>query len=137
MLARYRVVVPVSISCPELISAAGDEMYVSSKELKTWRKKELNANINLCGLAGVTRPDMPLQALVDNLYLHNTIRNAQEKSIARYSLQKRLIDDGHSVTLAPVSLREIKISDPERHETLIGICQQRKANKKNDRTRLG
>ena len=130
MLARYRVVVPVSISCPELISAAGDEMYVSGKDLKKWREKELNANINLCGLAGVIRPGMPLQALVDNLYLHNTIRNAQEKSIARYSLQQRLIDDGHSVTLEPVSMREIKISDPDRHETLMGICQQRKANKK-------
>ena len=130
MLARYRVVVPVSISCPELISAAGDEMYVSGKDLKKWREKELNANINLCGLADVIRPGMPLQALVDNLYLHNTIRNAREKSIARYSLEQRLIDDGHSVTLEPVSMREIKISDPDRHETLMGICQQRKANKK-------
>ena len=126
MIARYRINVPLSIACPELINQVGDEINLSGKMLRKLRGEELTANIHFCGLSGKPRTETPLQSVVDNIYIHNTIRNGLEKSIARYSLQQRLIDDGHTVTLEAVSLRDIKKIDPDRYETLRGICQQLK-----------
>lgn len=126
MIARYRVVVPLSISCPELINQVGDEINLSGKILRKLRGEELAANVQFCGFSDKPRPDAPLQSVLDDIYIHNTIRNGLEKSIARYSLQQRLIDDGHTVTTEPVSLKEIKDVDPERYVTLRGICQRLK-----------
>jgi hypothetical protein len=126
MIARYRVVVPLSIACPELINQVGDEINLSGKILRKLRGEELAANIQFCGFSDKPRAEVPLQSTMDRVYIHNSIRNGLEKSIARYALQQRLIDDGHTVITEPVSLREIKGDDPDRYETLRGICQRLK-----------
>lgn len=124
MIARYRVTVPLSIACPELISQVGDEINLSGKMLRKLRGEELAANIQFCGFSDKPRTDAPLQSVLDDVYIHNTIRNGLEKSISRYSLQQRLIDDGHIVTLEAISLGDIKNSNPERYETLRGVSQR-------------
>ena len=126
MVARYRPTVPLSISCPELIKQVGDEIYSSEKELRKLRGEELNQNLRDCGLAQVERVEVPLQQILDNIYTHNTVRNGLEKSIARYSLQQRLTDDGHTVENHPISFQELQLVDPDRYDNLKAIYQSLK-----------
>ncbi|NJR31553.1 MAG: hypothetical protein HC778_00140 [Chamaesiphon sp. CSU_1_12] len=62
-----------------------------------------------------------IRAALDDLYINSVVRNGLEKSIARFSLQQRAIDDGHSVSLTPVVLSQIAAEEPQRYELLVEI----------------
>jgi len=126
MVARYRPNVPLSIACPEMIKSVGDEIFASKKVLAQLRAEEIAENIQDCGMSDAVRADLPLQKILDEIYIHHTVRNGLEKSIARYSLQQRLIEDGHHVTLEPISLKQIQLTDPQRHLNLTTIRESLK-----------
>jgi Domain of unknown function (DUF3854)/Type III restriction enzyme, res subunit len=116
MVARYRPAVPLSIACPEFISQSRDEVYQSTKSLDATRTTELTADRHMCGISPT--PHSPLQVALDNLYIHNTVRNGLEKSIARYSLHHRALADGHTVALRPISMPDLAIEYPDYHARL-------------------
>jgi hypothetical protein len=120
MIARWRVEADVTIACPELISLGTDEHF-TKKMLKEWREHQVTSNSTWCK---ISRPlASPIQEAIDNLYVHNTIRNGLEKGIARYSLMRRLQDDGHMVTVEEVKLDDIAKFNPIRHKKLQSIAE--------------
>jgi hypothetical protein len=122
IIARYRPNIPMTIACPELISL-GLEENLGKKALKLARAADIEFNEFICELTGKRPPMSLLQQTVDDLHVHNTVRNALEKSIARYSLMRRLQDDEHTVTLAPVSLTALGTTEPE-YYTILKQLQQ-------------
>jgi Domain of unknown function (DUF3854) len=120
MIARWRGEADVTIACPELISLGTDEHF-TKKMLKEWREHQVTSNSTWCK---ISRPlASPIQEAIDNLYVHNTIRNGLEKGIARYSLMRRLQDDGHMVTVEEVKLDDIAKFNPIRHKKLQSIAE--------------
>lgn len=122
MVARYRPNVPLFISIPEVIMQRGDELFQTRKALKASREEELLLNIYDCQVS-LDRDVSPIQEVLNELYENNTIRNGMEKSIARFSLQHRLLDDGHDVQLVPISMPELRETDIDRYEQLSEIIQ--------------
>jgi hypothetical protein len=122
LIARYRPNVPVTIACPPLITTQGDEA--------SFTKKELNTRIETITDGAIAETqvkrgdDLPLQAVINNLYKHNTLRNGWEKSIANYSIWQRLKDDGHTVTMCPISMADLVTDDPELYDRLKVIQDQ-------------
>ena len=123
MIARYRPNVPVSIACPEMIQGTSDENMLSHKALKQWREQQIEGNDLFCGLSIDRSNPSPLQTILDELYIHNTIRNGWEKSIACFSLMERLKADGHTITTTPISLAQLRQTDPEYHALLVEMAK--------------
>ncbi len=121
MIARWRKCADVVIACPEFISLGKDEHF-TKKTLKEWREQQINGNAAFCNISPPLASE--LQKAIDNLYVHNTIRNGLEKGIARYSLMRRLQDDGHTVTVEEVNFERIKSLEPSRHRLLQNIVKQ-------------
>jgi hypothetical protein len=116
MLGRYRPGIPITIACPPLIPTTGDEAIYSRKALKELREDRLE---NAIKATKVERGEaLPLQETIDNLYVHNTVRNGLEKSIANYAMWQRLVEDGHTVTNCPISMAKFAIENPDLHEKL-------------------
>jgi Domain of unknown function (DUF3854) len=126
MVGRYRPNAPLSIACPEVIQQVGDETAYSQKILRRLRGEELTHNLHFCKLNGAARVQFPIQKLLDDIYTHNTIRNGSEKSIARFALQQRLIDDGHDVSIRAVSLAQLKDTDLALYDRLTIISRSLK-----------
>ncbi len=122
IIGRYRPNIPMTISVPELISL-GLEENLGKKALKLARAREIEFNEFMCELVGKRPPMSLLQETVDDLHVHNTVRNALEKSIARYSLMRRLQDDGHIVSLERISLTTLWTTDPEYYAVLKQLQQ--------------
>jgi Domain of unknown function (DUF3854) len=121
MIARWRGDAEVVIACPEFISLGNDEHF-TKKALEEWREHQIITNATFCKLS--TPMASSLQAAIDNLYIHNAIRNGLEKGIARYSLMRRLQNDGHTVTVQEVKLSDLKLFDPPLHQILQGIVEE-------------
>jgi Domain of unknown function (DUF3854) len=121
MIARWRGEAEVVIACPEFISLGNDEHF-TRKALQEWREHQIITNATFCKLS--TPMASPLQAAIDNLYIHNTIRNGLEKGIARYSLMRRLQDDGHTVTVEEVKMSDLKLFNHPLHQILQGIVEE-------------
>jgi Domain of unknown function (DUF3854) len=116
MLGRYRPGIPITIACPPLIPTTGDEAVLSRKALEKWREDSLENAIKMTKVErGVA---IPLQAIVDNLYVHNTVRNGLEKSIANYAIWQRLVDDGHTVIDRRISMADLAINDPDLYKKI-------------------
>lgn len=119
LIGRYRPGVPATIACPPLISTSGDEAVYTKKALIKWRD-EITANAIL--ETKTTRGEiLPLQQIIDNLYVHNTTRNGLEKSIANYAIWQRLVDDGHTVTTCPISMTDLLNNDPQLYEQIKSV----------------
>ena len=123
MIARYRPNVPVSIACPEMIQGTSDENMLSKPALQQWREEQIEGNDRFCRLSINRSHPSPLQTILDELYIHNTIRNGWEKSIACFSLMERLKADGHTVTTTPISLTQLCQTDPEYHALLVAMAK--------------
>jgi Domain of unknown function (DUF3854)/DEAD/DEAH box helicase len=119
LIGRYRPGVPATIACPPLISTSGDEAVYTKKALIKWRD-EITAKAIL--ETKTTRGEiLPLQQVIDNLYVHNTTRNGLEKSIANYAIWQRLVDDGHTVTTCPISMTYLLNNDPQLYEQIKSV----------------
>jgi Domain of unknown function (DUF3854)/AAA domain len=121
MIARWRGDADVIIACPEFISLGKDEHF-TKKTLKEWREQQIHSNAAFCKISPPMASD--LQKAIDELYVHNTIRNGLEKGIARYSLMRRLQADGHTVTVEEVNFEWIKALEPSRYQLLQNIVEQ-------------
>jgi hypothetical protein len=121
MIARWRGYADIIIACPEFISLGKDEHF-TKKSLKEWREQQINSNAAFCKISPPLASD--LQKEIDELYVHNTIRNGLEKGIARYSLMRRLQDDGHTVIVEEVNFERIKSLEPSRHQLLQNIIER-------------
>jgi Domain of unknown function (DUF3854) len=121
MIARWREYADVIIACPEFISLGTDENF-TKKMLQEWREHQITTNVAFCKV--LNHWASPIQQSIDDLYVHNTVRNGLEKGIARYSLMRRLQDDGHTVTVEEVKLATLAETDPARHKILHDLAQE-------------
>lgn len=115
-IGRYRPNIPLTIACPPLIPTTGDEASLSRLALKKLREDSVD---NALRATKVERGEaLPLQGVIDNIYIHNTVRNGLEKSIANYAIWQRLIDDGHTVDNCPISMADLAIDNPDLYDEL-------------------
>jgi hypothetical protein len=121
LLGRYRPNAPITIACPPLIPTTGAEAVLSRKALKKLREDSVE---NAIRVTKVERGEaLPLQTVIDDIYIHNTVRNGLEKSIANYAIWQRLVDDGHTVNNYPISMADLAIDNPDLYDKLKRISK--------------
>jgi Domain of unknown function (DUF3854)/AAA domain len=97
MLARYRPPCPWDIFIPECIQVAGDEAKSSPFALQRARRQEVHRLTAAWDIDYDPTDRPPLEQAIQDHYNVARVRSGLEKRIARYSLEQRLIADGHEV----------------------------------------